>query len=223
MLAIIQARMSSSRLPGKMMMKLADRPILSWVYDRVCQAANVDKVLVATSITSSDDPIEAYCSSRSMPIFRGSLEDVAGRFLAAVENEHAPAFIRINGDSPLIDPQIIDIGINQFKSEEYDLVTNVQQRTFPKGQSVEIISTNAFKRLCDKQSLQADREHVTKLFYANNFEFKVKNFSSNPNMSDIQLSVDTMEDFQRVEKIINLSGGLPGGWRELVALEKACR
>lgn len=223
MLAIIQARMSSSRLPGKMMMKLGGRPMLAWVCDRVHQATAVNRVLVATSNTSSDDPIQEYCTANNIATFRGSLEDVAGRFLAAVEDVGASAFIRISGDSPLIDPEIIDIGIDQFNCGEYDLATNVQQRTFPKGQSVEVISTNAFKRICSNKCSAADREHVTKLFYAKDSEFRIKNFSSNFNAGDIQLSVDTMQDFQLIEKIISLSKGMPGGWRELLSLEKACR
>ena len=213
MLAIIQARMSSSRLPGKMMMHLAGRPMLAWVCDRVRQASAVSKVLVATSTTSPDDSIEEYCNLNNLAIYRGSLDDVAGRYLAAVEAEDVPAFIRISGDSPLIDPNIIDTGINLFNGGAYDLVTNVQKRTFPKGQSVEVIATSAFKRLCKKTFSAVDREHVTKSFYADDSEFKIKNFRANCNASDIQLSVDTMQDFRMIESIISLSNGSAGGWR----------
>lgn len=223
MLAIIQARMTSSRLPGKMMMHLVNRPLLAWVCDRVGQSSAVKKMLVVTSNTPSDDPIEEFCRLNHVPCYRGSLENVAERFLAAVEREDASSFIRICGDSPFIDPRLIDYGVDQFKRGSYDLVTNVLKRSFPKGQSVEVVSTDAFRGIFSKTTSADYREHVTKYFYAHDCDFRIKNFSSDYNTGHVQLSVDTIEDFQLAEKILNLSNGNPGGWLELVALENACR
>ena len=115
---------------------------------------------------------------------------------------NANAFIRISGDSPLIDPKIINLAIECFKNGDYDLVTNTFPRSFPIGQSVEVIKTNTFEKVCQKMTKLDELEHVTKYYYENSDEFRTKNFSNDKDLSSYRLVVDTPEDLKRIEKII---------------------
>jgi len=218
MLAIIQARMSSMRLPGKVLMNIAGKPMLERVRDQVIQAHGVKKVVIATSNNASDDPIEQFCYSRNFSCFRGALNDVAGRFLNVIERECAEEFIRISGDSPLIDPKVIDMAIAEYRCGFYDLVTNVLHRTFPKGQSVELVRSSSFKRMYSDLISFDDLEHVTKAFYRSESNFKIMSFVAEPPAGDVQLSVDTEEDLNKVTAIINSCDLQSNGWRDFVRL-----
>lgn len=218
MLAIIQARMSSKRLPGKVLMNIAGKPMLERVCDRVKQSNNVKKVIIATSSHASDDLIEEFCCLRKLPCYRGDLDDVAGRFLGVIIGEGVEEFIRISGDSPLIDPKLIDMAVDEYRCDLYDLVTNVLFRTFPKGQSVELVRSSSFKKMYDAMIDFDDREHVTKAIYKNKLNFKIKNFVAEPSAGAIQLSVDTQEDLDKVTAIINACDLQSPSWRDFVRL-----
>ena len=220
MLLIIQARMSSIRLPGKVLMSISGRPMLERVCDRVMQSGAVKKVVIATSSDASDDPIEHFCCLRNFSYFRGALDDVAGRFLSVIQREGAEEFIRISADSPLIDPKLIDRAVEEYGQGKYDLVTNVLHRTYPKGQSVELIRSTSFRQMYAGLIDQNDREHVTKAFYRNSSDYKIKNFSAEISAGEFQLSVDTREDFERISSIINLSSGRSTGWLDFVKLAR---
>lgn len=203
MLVIVQARMSSKRLPGKVLMNCIDRPILKWVIDRVSNCSNKIEVVISTSNHKSDDVIEDYCKDIGVDCFRGSLENLVDRFLKTCTSYSKDNFIRVCGDSPLIDSRIIDKAIEIFKINKFDLVTNVFPRSFPKGQSVEIFSVNALKRLIKYEINELEKEHLSLGIYQRKNLFKIKNFESNlHDYSHIQLSVDTREDFEMVREII---------------------
>lgn len=218
MLCIIQARMSSHRLPGKMMMDLAGRTVLGRVVDRVSRASTVSSVVVATSEHSSDDPIAEFCLREGMPCFRGPLEDVAERFRRVVDQERAEAFIRVTGDSPLIDPALIDRAVGYFRQGDCDLATNVLVRTYPVGQSVEVLLASVFKDTCRKLTTAEQREHVTKAYYETPSRYRILGFTSGMGLGGMNLSVDTASDFETVKAILERSGNRPAGWRELAAL-----
>jgi spore coat polysaccharide biosynthesis protein SpsF len=218
MLAIIQARMTSARLPGKVLISIAGKPILERVYERVSQCKYLNKVIIATSEHSSDDQIEQFCYSRGFSCYRGPLDDVAGRFLSIVQSEGVEEFIRISGDSPLIDPAIIDLVIAEYNADFYDLVTNVLYRTFPKGQSVELVRSSSFKKMYECLMNLDDKEHVTKAFYSYKSNYKIKNIVAEPSAGDIQLSVDTQEDLDRATAIVNACDLQSAGWRDFVRL-----
>jgi spore coat polysaccharide biosynthesis protein SpsF len=205
MLAIIQARMTSQRLPGKVLRLMAGKPMLQWVYDRLSLSANLSKVMIATSNANSDAPICEYCSRHNIPYYRGPLEDVALRFLECASREAVDAFVRISGDSPLIDPSLVDQAIDLQVLTSCDLATNVKIRSYPKGQSVEVIRTKALQKAYQKMRDAQNLEHVTGYFYTHPELFKIKNFSNADSMSNIQLSVDTLEDFQSAEFILKLA------------------
>jgi len=196
-LAIIQVRMSSRRVPGKVMRTVAGKPLLQYLLERVSRAKRVDGVVVATSDQVEDDLVASHCASTNVACCRGSLTDVAGRFARALEAHPAARFVRISGDSPLIDPQVIDEGIELFASAPCDMVTNVFPRTFPAGQSVEILHTSVFLRTVERMATPEDREHVTPYFYRHSHEFRIRNFTAPRDLSGIHVAVDTHEDMRR--------------------------
>ena len=219
MLAIIQARMSSRRLPGKMLKPLAGIPMLKRVADRVGSAAGVTKVVLATSQDSSDDAIADYCTQTGITCHRGPLDDVAARFIGAARAETANAFVRITGDSPFIDPALIGHAVHLYASGDWDLVSNVLERSFPIGQSVEVLRLSAFEAAQAQISDPLHREHVTQYYYANPGKFRIQGFTGGDDAAAVQLSVDTPEDFAAAV-LIERSGGTPGGWRELAAIKR---
>ncbi|MDO8463204.1 MAG: glycosyltransferase family protein [bacterium] len=199
---IVQARMSSQRLPGKVLRDLGGKPMLLYTLERVALAHGVDGVIVATSDETSDDPIAAFCADKSIPCFRGSLVDVAGRFFAAADAHEFDAFVRVCGDSPLTDPAVISTAVALFRGSEYDLVTNTFPRSFPVGVSVEVVRTEPFRRAHVRMTDPLDREHVTRYYYQHPEEFRIKNFSASHDNSTAQLAVDTVEDWERFVRIV---------------------
>ena len=159
--AIIQARMGSSRLPGKTMADVEGQPMLGHVIDRVRCAGKVNRVVVATSTAPADDIIASFCESIGTPCHRGSESDVLDRFYQAARAEKAHTVVRITGDCPLIDPAIIDRVIEQFQRGGLDYVSNAMVRTFPDGLDTEVFSAAALEAAWRDGRMSSDREHVT--------------------------------------------------------------
>jgi len=204
-IAIIQARMSSKRFPGKALHKVNKKPLLQYIIERLKNIEFLkDSIIVATSKQAADNPIEFFCNKNNVKCYRGQLNNVAGRFFTLLEQYQCDAFIRISGDSPLIDHHLIEKGIKIFISEKYDIVTNILVRTFPKGQSVEIFDSNVFKINYKKIKAPDDLEHVSKYFYRNKRKYNLYNFTSGHNYQNVQLSVDTQQDMNTFKKIIKM-------------------
>lgn len=218
MLCILQSRMSSRRLPGKMMMDFNGRPLLGRVLDRLSASIKISKIVIATSVDESDDKIEEFSKREGFFCYRGSLNDVAGRFLGAATQENAPAFVRINGDSPFIDPRIVDFAICLFELGNADLVTNVLTRTFPKGQSVEVLLTETFAKSYNKLCDSLQREHVTKLYYDEPGEYRITSFTSGGDFSNVNMCVDTDEDKRAVVNALEKVNNAPQDWKSLIPL-----
>jgi spore coat polysaccharide biosynthesis protein SpsF (cytidylyltransferase family) len=214
MLAFIQARSSSNRLPGKVLRPIAGRPMLGWVIERVRSARLVTDVRVATSVERSDDVVAAHCQQQGVGCFRGSLNDVAGRLMAAAEQAKVSAFVRVSGDSPLMVPGLVDDVIALFQSAGPDLATNVRVRTFPKGLSVEVIALDALRR-AHALMRPGEEEHVTGPFYRCPEQFRIADLTSGHDWGAVQLSVDTEEDFVLIERILQNQPSAP--WRASVA------
>ena len=202
MICIVQARMSSKRFPGKTMKSLVKKTLLQRVLNRIEFSKKIDKIIVATSTSKKDDQIEKFCIKNNYTIYRSNLNNVVKRFEGTINKFNIKDFIRISADSPLLDPKIIDHAINIYKKRKVDIVTNVFPRTFPKGQSVEIINSNIFLKFSKKITNKEYKEHITKYFYQNHKKFKIVNFTSKTKIKDINLSIDTKKDFQNIEKII---------------------
>lgn len=199
---IVQSRMASSRLPGKALMDLAGKPLLQYVLERLERCAVLDAVVVATSTASEDDAIVQFCQGWGVEYYRGPLNDVAGRFVGVLEQNDWEAFVRIAGDSPLLDQRLVDRGVKLFCEGGFDLVTNVWPRSYPYGQSVEVVAAEILKQTYKRMKKPGDREHVTRFFYQHEREFKIGNFKSAGNYAGWRLVVDTVDDLKEVEALV---------------------
>ncbi len=201
--AIVQARMSSTRFPGKVLHRVKGKPLLQYLLESLGRCSGLDKVVVATSQEPSDDPVALFCQDFGTPCFRGPLKDVAQRFLEAARSNKFDAFVRVNGDSPLLDHRTVDRAVSLFLDGKYDLVTNTLKRTYPKGHSVEVVRFETFKMTYPRFRNDTDREHVTTFFYDHWKQFAIHNFESGKQFGAIQLSVDTPEDMRNFENIVS--------------------
>jgi len=205
--AIVQARMSSERLPGKILMSVNDKPILSYLMDRVGLCDELDDYIIATSDSDSDDDVEEFAENNSFSYYRGQLKDVAKRLINTAEYCNADAFVRISGDSPLIDYGTIDHLVGLYREHNnIDMVTNIQERTFPKGQSIEVINLSTLTEAYESGFNDYEREHVTPWFYKNKSRLNILNIKYEPPSGKMQLSIDTEDDMKKFEEIINILG-----------------
>lgn len=217
--AIVQARMTSARLPGKVLAPLAGRPALVWVLERLERAETLDAVLVATSDAGSDDPVAAFCAERGVACHRGPLDDVAARMLGAARAAGLDAFVRVSGDSPTLDQRLVDHGVRLMREARVDLVTNVRPRTFPPGQSIEVVRTGALAAVVAAPGADAAaREHVTGPLYDG--DHAVVRFEAGEPRVDVHLTLDTPDDHERLERILTAMDRphWEYGWEEVLAL-----
>jgi spore coat polysaccharide biosynthesis protein SpsF len=207
--AVVQARMTSSRLPGKVLMPLAGRPALTWLLERLERAEGLDALVVATSVDPSDDAIAAYCAERGTACERGPLADVAARMINAARAHGLDAFVRVNGDSPLLDQRLVGQGADLMRRTAADLVSNVRPRTFPPGQSVEVVRTAAL-------AARPGGEHVTGQLY----DGAVVRFEADPPRTSPALTLDTPTDHARLQAILQAMDRphWDYGWQDILAL-----
>ena len=201
-LAILQARMSSTRLPGKVLRPILGRPMLGWQIDRIKRSRTIDRLVVATSREASDDAIEGFCDEHGVLCYRGALHDVLARFYGAVE-AFGPAehVIRLTGDCPLIDWTIIDAAVALQKREGSDLAGNGINRTFPDGLDVEVIAFSALQRAYRQATDPGHREHVTQYIYHHPEQFRLAHLTQAPDLGALRWTVDTTADLEMVEKV----------------------
>jgi len=200
--AIIQARMGSTRLPGKVLADIDGRPMLWHVIERVRRASFVNRVIVATSEAQGDDPIARFCQAREIPCFRGSETDVLDRYYHAAKGGGAGVVVRITGDCPLIDAEAIDRVIAVFFENECDYATNTMRYTYPDGLDTEVFSFHALESAWREASLPAEREHVTP-YFKNSGRFRVACVESqlDPSAGQQRWSVDESCDLEFVRAI----------------------
>jgi len=202
--AIIQARMNSDRYPGKVLFNVHGKPLLQYIMESLSMCNSLDQIVVATSVERTDDPLAEFCGFAGISCFRGPLQDVAGRFFGALSKYKFDGFVRVSGDSPLIDYRLVDKAVNIFESYNFDVVTNILERTFPKGQSVEVIRTAIFRSVYPLMETTEQLEHVTRFFYSHQKSFAIYNFESGEKYGDIQLSVDTEDDMRKFQSLVKL-------------------
>ena len=203
--AIIQARMSSTRLPGKVLKEINGRAMISLMVERVQKAKSVNKVILVTSTDPSDDAVEALCRSENILYYRGSLDDVMDRYYQAAVRSRAKTVVRLTGDCPLIDPKMIDNMMEVYKTGKYDYVANTTPPdwTVPEGMDVEIFSFKNLKKLWTETKKPSDREHVTFPFWNNPDLFSVYKYNLDRDLSKYRLTVDYPEDFEVINKVFN--------------------
>ena len=198
----IQARVSSKRFPRKVLEKINGRTLIECVIERCTDTGF--QVFVLTSDDLTDDPLEELLSHKKYSYYRGSLNDVRARYLNFMRKENINQVVRISADSPLIHPDVISQMISSAKDFiGYDIITNIFPRTYPRGQSVEIVSRTAFESIRDIPLSEYDKENVTSYFYQNFSKYKIKNFSNVQNLSKVNLCVDTQLDLTKINNFTN--------------------
>ena len=167
MLAIVQARMSSRRLKGKVLKLLGKKTLLERVIKSIIKSKHIKKIIIATSVNRDDDEVFNFCKKKKIECFRGSLNNVYLRFVEVIKKYNTSSFVRITADSPFMDPSLIDQGIKLYKTGRYDMVTNTFPRSFPKGQSFSIYNSKIFVNNLKKVKNKNHKEHITTYFYEN--------------------------------------------------------
>lgn len=202
--AIIQARMGSTRLPGKIQKNIMGKSVLQHVIERVRQASSIDEIVIATTTLKQDDIVVEEAQKCCVKYFRGSEEDVLSRYYFAAEENKADIVVRITSDCPLIDPIVTNEIVSLFKEQAvYDIVTNassdLRQRTYPRGLDTEVFSFNFLEKAYKYANKQYQREHVTPYIYENSK--KIFYYKNDEDFSAYRLTLDTEEDFVLIKEI----------------------
>jgi spore coat polysaccharide biosynthesis protein SpsF len=200
--AIIQARMSSSRLPDKVLKPLLGAPMLSRQIDRIRHAGTIDEIVVATSVHESDDAIADCCQDIGIRCVRGDLEDVLARYHLASKIIDAEAIVRLTGDCPLSDPKVIDALVGKYSTGGFDYVSNTLKPTFPDGLDAEVFSRHALEAAYRDARLPSEREHVTP-YIKNSASFLKHNLENAIDLSALRWTVDEPADFELVQRIFD--------------------
>lgn len=195
--------MGASRLPGKPLKNVLKRPLLSYQIERLKQVKSCDQILVATTVDEKDDPIVALCKKEKISYFRGSELDVLDRYYQAAKAFKADIVIRVTGDCPLIDPEIIDQVISYYKESKLDYVSNSLERTYPRGLDTEVFSFALLERAAIEATLEEEREHVTLFFYTHPELFSLGCLKHSSDLSFHRWTVDTVEDFDLVSRLLS--------------------
>jgi spore coat polysaccharide biosynthesis protein SpsF len=206
--ALVQARMSSSRLPGKVLKDIQGKPMVARVVERTRQAKLVDLVAVATTVDPADDAIEAWCKESGTAFYRGSMFDVLDRFYQAAKLFSADVIVRVTADCPVIDPQVIDETIEAFHANQADFAANRLPppwgRTYPIGLDTEVCSFAALERAWKEASEAHEREHVMPYLYDVDGRFKVFQINTSPDYGALRWTVDTPEDLEFIRSLFAL-------------------
>lgn len=223
--AIIQARMTSTRLPGKVLMDIAGKPALKAMLDRVRAARRIDAILVATTTNAEDDPVVALCQSEAVGVFRGSEADVLGRYFDAAVACDADVIVRLTADCPMIDPLVIDQAIDLYSDGRWDYVSNCNERTYPDGLDVEVFSSQALKVANVSATHPFAREHVTPYIRMTYPEFgagdfRIAQLTFEADFSHVRWTLDLPDDLERIRNIVSQ---LPEEYSWLQALAVATK
>ncbi len=211
--AFIQARMGSRRFPGKVLAPFRGRPLVAQVLERVERAVPRALIVVTTSLEPADDPLASYVRDLGIAVFRGSLENVAERFQDCLGAYPCSWFFRVCADSPLLDPTLLQAMLLHCHRSDVDLVTNVYPRTFPRGQSVEMLRAQTFAALDSSRLTPEQKEHVTRVYYEHPEAFRILSLcSADPRLAERNLAVDRVEDLKRLERVEVPPAGLVGMW-----------
>jgi spore coat polysaccharide biosynthesis protein SpsF len=210
--AIVQARMTSSRLPGKVLADLAGAPMLARVVDRVARARAIDEVWVACTALATDDPIAVWCDAARVQCFRGSESDVLGRYVGAARAAQADVVVRVTADCPLLDPDVVDRVVEALLSPpRVDYAANVLARSYPRGLDVEAFSVEALGRMDRLGRSAAAREHVTVVLRLERPDaFTARTVTADRDDSDLRWTVDTADDLAFVRGLIAALGPAAG-------------
>jgi spore coat polysaccharide biosynthesis protein SpsF len=202
--AIIQARMGSTRLPGKVLKEVLDKPLLEYLLERVKRSKLIDEIVVATTLKKSDDPIVDLCKKMLLPFYRGSEDNVLSRFYEAAQKFNANVIVRLTSDCPITDPKVVDKVIQYYLEhyDQYQYVSNTLKRTYPRGLDTEVFSLEALIESYQNGKTKSEQEHVTSYILNHPNKFKTANIMYKEDQSQHRWTVDTPEDFELVKLII---------------------
>jgi len=203
---IVQARVGSTRLPGKVLKKICGKTILEHDIDRLRRVKEIDKIVIATTTLKKDNAIVEECERLGVMYFRGSEDDVLSRYYYAAKENNADIVVRITSDCPLIDPEISENIIKYYidNKNKYDYVSNTIDRTYPRGLDTEVFSFKVLERAFKEAVSLRDKEHVTPYIWNNPQIFKSAQYKNHKDYSHLRWTLDTEEDFELINKIYNL-------------------
>ena len=215
-IAIVQARMSSSRLPGKVLLKLCDKTTISNIFDRLSRSKRIDSIVIATSSNEDDDLIEKECLNNNINVFRGSLNNVLERFFCCASFYKADIIVRCTADNPFVDPALVDEAIAMFEKKHLDYLS--YKKRLPLGMAVEVFSFNALSKAFNEATNNECLEHVTPYIAKNPQLFHSLRFDSAEDIdySDIRLTMDTPEDYAFASTIYNFFGSNIFSYKDLI-------
>lgn len=218
--AILQARMSSTRLPGKVLAPVLGRPMLARQLERLARARRLDRLVVATSTDPGDDPLAALCAELGTACFRGSLDDVLDRFHGALADTGATHAVRLTADCPLTDPALIDALVDFHVAGGYDYASNCVRPTFPDGLDAEILRVDVLERAWREARDPVEREHVTQYVVKRPAVFRIGGLENDEDLSALRWTVDEPADLEFVRAVYaELHPADPAfGWRDVLAL-----
>jgi len=218
-IALVQARMGSTRLPGKVLMDIAGQPMLAHVVERSLRARTLDGLVIATTKNPVDEAIVTEARRLGVPAFRGSEEDVLDRYYRAAKEHDASVIVRITADCPLIDPTVVDFVVEAFRKTSPDYASNILERTFPQGLDTEVVKLEALERAWREASKAYQRAHVTPYIYEHPERFRLYSVRNAEDLSSHRWTVDTKEDLEFVREVYSrLGSGGRFGWRDVLDL-----
>jgi spore coat polysaccharide biosynthesis protein SpsF len=218
---LIQARTASSRLPGKVLCELGGQPVLAWAVERCRRAKTVNQVVVATTSDPADDPLAELCAQRSWDVFRGSQFDVLDRFYQAARQFEAQVIVRVTADCPLIDPDVVDLVVNEFIDNGVDFAANrlppPHPRSWPIGLDTEVCAVAGLERAWREADQKFEREHVMPYFYDQEGRFRVKVIEHVPDYGHMRWTLDTPEDLDLLRAVVERLGGrMDASWLDVL-------
>ena len=216
--AILQARMNSTRLPGKVMRDVAGKPMLGRVLDQLGRATRISRIVVATSDSNLDDQIADFCHTVSIPCFRGSEDDVLDRYFQSAVSANAQVIVRLTGDCPLLDPRVVDRCVETFLNGGCDYVSNTIHRTYPDGLDTEVFSFEALERTHTDAKWKSEREHVTPYIWKNPNIFRLGVLTGEQDYSDLRWTVDCEKDLAFARAIWKRLGDRPASLEAVLQL-----
>ncbi len=201
---IVQARMTSTRLPGKILLPVLGKPLLEYQIERLKRCKMADEIVIATTRNKTDDLIDEHANKWGIGCYRGDEEDVLSRYCEAAERFGADVIVRVTSDCPLIDPAVIDRVVTDFTTcpKRYDYVSNVFRRTYPRGMDTEVVSAVTLSRVALLTQEPRFREHVTAFIYQNPELFQIHGVEYDRDESRHRWTVDTPEDFELIRRIL---------------------
>jgi spore coat polysaccharide biosynthesis protein SpsF len=220
-IGIIQARIGSERLPAKVLLPLAGRSVLGWVVRGARESGALSDLIVATTTDPADDAVAEECRRLDVEVYRGPVDDVLTRFLGAVQGRDAGAIVRFTADNPLIDPAVIDAAVSVWRAAPWlDYVSTGLQRSLPHGMDVEIVRTEALRRLSETAAGH-HRVHVTSGIYSDPEHHTLLGMAFSPNAADLRVTLDTADDWRVVQAVVDGLGDRPADLPSLIAWLRA--